>query len=75
MVYAANLCKSQRVMHWRLIFEEFGPTFQHIVGVDNIVADTISRFPSTPVNKYNHSTSKAHCLTSKLFTIGGEENN
>ena len=75
MVYAATLSKSQRVMRWRLIIEEFRPNIRHISVFDNIVADTLSRLPSKPVNKYEPSTSKAQCLTNKLFTIGGEENN
>ena len=43
MVYAATLSESQRVMRWRLILKEFGTNIQHITGVDNIVADTLSR--------------------------------
>ena len=52
LVYAATLSESQRAILWRLIIVEFGPNIQHIYGVDNIVSDTISRFPSTPSNKY-----------------------
>ena len=36
MVYAATLSESQRVMHWQLIIEGFGPNIQYISGVDNI---------------------------------------
>ena len=47
MVYAATLSKSQKVMWWRLILEEYGPNIQHIAGVDNVVADALlSRLPS-----------------------------
>ena len=52
LVYAATLSESQRVMRWRIILEEFGPNIQHIAGVDNIVSDTLSIFPSTPSDKY-----------------------
>ena len=41
MVYAATLSDSQRVMHWRLIIEDFEPNIQHISGVKNIAADKI----------------------------------
>ena len=51
VVDAATLSEYQRVMRWRLIIIEFGPNIQNIVGVDNIVADTLSRLPSTSVNK------------------------
>ena len=51
LVYATTLSESQRVMLWILILKEFGPNIQHIAVVDNIVADTLSRLPSTPCNK------------------------
>ena len=47
LVHAATQSQSQRVMRWRLILEEFGPDIQHIKGVDNTVADAISRLPTT----------------------------
>jgi hypothetical protein len=33
---------TERVMRWRLIIEEFGPTMEYIKGPKNIVADTLS---------------------------------
>ena len=75
MVYAETLSESQRVMFWRLILEEFGPNIQHLAGVDNIVADTLIRLPSTPKDKYKPCTSKAQCCANKLFAIGRVENN
>ena len=44
------MSESQRVMRWRLILEVLTNT-QHISGVDNIVDDTLSRFPPTSVDK------------------------
>ena len=38
MVYAATLSKSQRVVHWKLIIEEFGLNNQHVYVVKNIVS-------------------------------------
>ena len=75
LVYAATLSESERVMHWRLIMKEFGPNIQHIAGVDNIVADTLSRPPSTPRDKYETCTRKDQCRANKLFAIGRGENN
>lgn len=49
LVYEATLSESQRVMRWRLLLEEFGPNIIHIAGVDNIVADTLSRLKSHTV--------------------------
>ena len=51
LVYEATLSESQRVMRWRLLLEEFGPNIIHIAGVDNIVADTLSRLKSNNVEE------------------------
>ena len=61
-------------MRWQLIIKEFGPNIQHISGVDNIESDTLRRFPSVSIDKYNTSTMKYQCQTKKLFAIGREEN-
>ena len=58
-----------------LIIEEFGTNIQHIAWVENLVADTLSRFPSTPVNTYDPITSKAKCFLNELSAIGREEKN
>ena len=51
LVYASTLSESQKSMRWGLILEEFGYNIQHIYGVDNIVADTLNKLPSTTVDK------------------------
>ena len=33
---------SDRVYHWRLLLEEYGPTFMYIKGIHNTVVDAIS---------------------------------
>ena len=58
MVYATTLSEPQRVIFWRHTLEEFGPNIQYVAGVGNIVADTISRFPSTSFEKNKTITSK-----------------
>ena len=75
LFHAATLSESQRAMRWQLIIEEFGPNIQHIYVVDNIVADALSRFPSTSADKYDPSTRKAQCRANELFTIIRSENN
>ena len=62
-------------MLWQLILKDFGLNIQHIAGVENIVAGTLSRFPSTSINKYEPCTRKSQCCANKLFTIGRVENN
>ena len=39
---------SDRVYRWRLILEEYGPEIVYIKGIDNTVADAISRLDFTP---------------------------
>ena len=34
---------TDRVMHWRLIFEEYGASLNYVKGSNNIVADALSR--------------------------------
>ena len=34
---------SDRIIRWRLLIEEFAPTFQHVAGEHNVVADALSR--------------------------------
>ena len=74
LVYAANRGKAQRVTGWRLIPEYFDPNIQHIAGVDKIVANMLSRFPSAHFNKYDPRTMKAQCCVKKLFVISTLEN-
>ena len=70
MVYAETMSESQGVMHWRLILKEFGPNIQHVAGVDNIIADTLSRLSSMPSDKYKPCTRKYQCRSNKLSAIG-----
>ena len=74
LVYDATLSESQRVMHWQIILEEFEANIQHIDGVDNIVADTLSRFLYTPSDKYYTCTRKAQCCANELLALGRVEN-
>ena len=63
------------VMRWKLILGESGSGIQRVYVVGNIVADMISRFPYTHVDKYNTSTVKAQCCVNKIFTPGRDKNN
>jgi len=39
---------SDRVYCWRLLLEEYGPEIEYIKGIDNTVADTMSRLEYDP---------------------------
>ena len=39
---------SDRVYRWRLLIEEYGPTIMYIKGIDNTVADAVSRLDYNP---------------------------
>ena len=75
LVYVATLSESQRVVRWRLIIKVFGPNIQYIAVVINIVADTLSRLPYTPSNKYNPCTRKAQSCANDSFPLRRIENN
>ena len=60
-------------MHQRLILEKFGPNIQHIAGVENIVADTISRFTSTTFYQDEPRTNRDLSKANGLFSTRTEQ--
>ena len=42
-----NDLKTERVLRWRLLMEEYNPEIRYIKGPENIVADALSRLPTT----------------------------
>ena len=52
-----NLCyknfNTNRVMRWRLLLEEYGPTLKYIKGERNVVADALSRLDLHPTSSSN----------------------
>ena len=47
LTYKMTQYTTQRVLRWRLIVEEFGPRFHYKPGSTNLVADALSRVPTT----------------------------
>ena len=44
IVYSA--LSNDRITRWRMLLEEFGPTYKHVKGKDNVVADALSQMDS-----------------------------
>ena len=44
-------------MRWHLLLEEYGPKFYYLKGPRNIVADALSRVPTTAISSLNHTPS------------------
>ena len=72
LVHAATISQSQRVMRWRMILEEFGPDIRHISGEKNIVADAISRLPTTAIDQNRHRTETDDQKNSTFLTKSSE---
>jgi hypothetical protein len=54
---------SDRVYPWRLILEEYGPEIVYIKGIDNTVADAISRLDFTPKSAPLKQTEQQNWMT------------
>ena len=60
---------SDRVYRWRILLEEFGPDIVYIKGVDNTVADAISRLEYCPDKKLEGLSMQArYCHMATMFT-------
>ena len=55
-----------------MILEEFGPDIRHISGEKNIVADAISRLPTTAIDQNRHRTETDDQKNSTFLTKSSE---
>ena len=65
-------------MRWRIILEEFGPDIQDISGEDKVVADAMSRLPTTNKDQREQSTdaqdpSSKTLAKAEIFILDEEE--
>eukprot|EP00804_Cyclotella_cryptica_P030510 CCRYP_008539-RA/>CCRYP_008539-RA protein AED:0.45 eAED:0.45 QI:0/0/0/1/0/0/2/0/67 len=51
---------SDRVVYWRLLLEEYGPTIVYIKGIHNTVADALSDWTMDPVGATITQHSQKH---------------
>jgi hypothetical protein len=63
---------SDRVYHWRLLLEEYGPTIMYVKGIHNTVADTISQLDYGSVQE-DRSTMMTFAQCWCHYTSGQEE--
>eukprot|EP00977_Amphora_coffeiformis_P021539 scaffold9447_cov94-Amphora_coffeaeformis.AAC.1 len=61
-----------RVLRWRMFLEDFHPRFVHISGVNNVIADGLSR---TPLEGQKASVSNNTALESLIFLPAFDINN
>ena len=62
---------TQRVLCWRLLLEEFTPTFLYKAGPDNILADALSRIPTAHTERESTTSSSQliDCLSCYPFHV------
>ena len=71
-----NTLSTQCVLQWRIFIEDFHPTFYYIKGVDNVIANALSRLPQIDdsITTMESISSKVSCDTTENFSIEFDNN-
>ena len=66
-----NTLSTQHILRWRIFIEDFHPTFHYIKGVDNVIANALSRLPQIDdsITTLESIPSKVSCNTTEIFSL------
>ena len=60
-------------MRWRLILEEYGPELHYLKGESNVVADALSRLPSTDAPEPSDMEAQADCFAASATELNMDD--
>ena len=72
LTYKMTQYTTQQVLRWRLIVEEYGPKFFYKPGSKNVVADALSRVPTTRSERESNEDKFLSAKDACLFTDNPE---
>ena len=64
---------NDRITRWRLLLEEYSPTFVHVRGVDNVVADALSRLDKDITPRDGDMDSQGAYMAFAMSTLNKNE--
>ena len=69
LTHAVSSFTTQRVIRWCLLLEEFGPSFYHKSGETNVLADALSRVPTSRTDRSSALTDSTPSATDSIFCM------
>jgi len=72
LTYKLSKYSTQRVLRWRLLLEEYGPTFLYKTGETNFIADALSRVPTSRLERESFPNKLEDSITSVYATHTSE---
>ncbi|CAB9507929.1 Inherit from COG: Retrotransposon protein [Seminavis robusta] len=69
LTHKLSAFQTQRVMRWRLLLEEFGPTFHYKPGPQNVLGDALSRVPTAREDRDSADSDPLSTSTDGCYSI------